>query len=1033
MNFAGNISRLMRMPLLFVAVLVAPWTVGATTSPFMQSFDPSRTRITLSPTDRWGVFRESDSIIVGTVSNASVRVVTLDGTQVYQGAPGSLSLPRGHYFVETAGDRTQFTVLPDDYTGSPMLGVHGSSLWNVTAQMNQVQQPQWERVAEGSWEKVQAQAGQWDWSGLDNAMTQLAGSTRKVIFVGADRIPSWVATTNIVSAYTTFATAALNRYGTRIHAWEVWNEPWFDKFRGTNWSDTVRVYMDLARASKSVRDQLTPSVKLLGPSWCSESAGLETQAMIQDGLLDILDYWSFHDYGMRSYAPDQTYTGLSQPIHRRLPAAFGATAAAKPLIIGEMGFYGMSELGLNISNATDDVETRSGLAWTRGFYRTVKATVMYRAVGAVCIIPHLAGFFAEYPDSNWEIYGWEESAPASSGQYSPRGPHPKTSGFLMANYWLNNATLAGYRSLADRVFLYAWQRPTGEAIVFAWALEGQTVAVVANHGLTTTDVYGSPFNITSLTEEPVAFHSTAQNAGTLLNSVLNTLAENINTPPAISPVSTQTVQKEQPLQFTVLAADVDNDPVTFSMAPLPAGASFDAATGTFHWTPATDQAGTYPITATATDARGASSSVSTTIIVLHDPNDGLVVSWKLDDATGKVATDSIGSNDGTLSSGFASTTGWVDGKVSTALNFDGYDDYVTFNGAPLAFANNFTISAWVYPKRSTGSGCYFALGAQDQVSGIDCFVSGKTLLVQGRTPAGWQKAYFYTGAIADNTWYHLVVVYDRSTLRAYVNGQLQGSATWGGDILYNTAVASRLGTDTLSYFVGYLDEITLFSRPLSDTEVQDLYQPTSTPPPPPPPVTNRAPVLAAIGNKSATLRQTLTFTVNAADADGNALAYSASSLPAGATFSTGTRQFSWKPSLTQAGNYSVTFSATDGTASDSETIAVSVTGTNRAPVFSAIGSRSVRAGQRLSFTANATDADGDAITYSASGLPSGAKFDAAKRIFMWTPTVGQAGKYTITLSATDGALTGKTTVTVNVTSTAITRKSGSTARTSLNN
>jgi len=54
------------------------------------------------------------------------------------------------------------------------------------------------------------------------------------------------------------------------------------------------------------------------------------------------------------------------------------------------------------------------------------------------------------------------------------------------------------------------------------------------------------------------------------------------------------------------------------------------------------------------------------------------------------------------------------------------------------------------------------------------------------------------------------------------------------------------------------------------------------------------------------------------------LTYSASNLPAGATFNVGTRTFSWRPDYTQAGDYSVTFRVSDGSLEDSETITIHV-------------------------------------------------------------------------------------------------------------
>ncbi len=84
-----------------------------------------------------------------------------------------------------------------------------------------------------------------------------------------------------------------------------------------------------------------------------------------------------------------------------------------------------------------------------------------------------------------------------------------------------------------------------------------------------------------------------------------------------------------------------------------------------------------------------------------------------------------------------------------------------------------------------------------------------------------------------------------------------------------------------------------------------------------------APALVAIGNKSVNENSALTFTVSATDADGNTITYSAQDLPSGATFAS--QSFSWTPTYEQAGDYNVTFIASDGQAQDSETITITVT------------------------------------------------------------------------------------------------------------
>src|SRR6185312_10589008 len=64
---------------------------------------------------------------------------------------------------------------------------------------------------------------------------------------------------------------------------------------------------------------------------------------------------------------------------------------------------------------------------------------------------------------------------------------------------------------------------------------------------------------------------------------------------------------------------------------------------------------------------------------------------------------------------------------------------------------------------------------------------------------------------------------------------------------------------------------------------------------------NTAPVLAPIGGKSIAEQATLSFTIAATDADlpADTLTYSASGLPAGATFDPATRAFSWTPTEAQ--------------------------------------------------------------------------------------------------------------------------------------
>ncbi|WP_370575189.1 PGF-pre-PGF domain-containing protein [Methanomethylovorans sp.] len=176
---------------------------------------------------------------------------------------------------------------------------------------------------------------------------------------------------------------------------------------------------------------------------------------------------------------------------------------------------------------------------------------------------------------------------------------------------------------------------------------------------------------------------------------------------------------------------------------------------------------------------------------------------------------------------------------------------------------------------------------------------------------------------------------------------------------------------------------------------------------------NRPPVLNSIGNKAVDENTVLSFTVSASDSDGDEISYSVVGLPPGASFNTNSGVFSWTPSFTASGDYSVVFMASDSVITDSETITITVGNAERAPVLDSIGSKVIDENSLLSFTISATDPDGDSVVYSATGLPSGAGFTSTGT-FSWTPGIGVAGTYDVTFTAESKGLTDYETVTITV-------------------
>ncbi|MBI5406795.1 MAG: tandem-95 repeat protein, partial [Nitrospirae bacterium] len=182
---------------------------------------------------------------------------------------------------------------------------------------------------------------------------------------------------------------------------------------------------------------------------------------------------------------------------------------------------------------------------------------------------------------------------------------------------------------------------------------------------------------------------------------------------------------------------------------------------------------------------------------------------------------------------------------------------------------------------------------------------------------------------------------------------------------------------------------------------------------------NRAPTLNTIGAKSVNENTNLNFTISGSDPDGDAITYSASGLPAGATFNTSTRVFDWTPSYSQSGSYNVTFTVSDGSLSASEVVTITVNNVNRAPVLTTIGNRSAAEGATLNVGVSATDADGTTPALSATGLPAFCSFTDnlnGTGTLVCTPGQTAAGTYPgITVTASDGSLTSSETITLTVT------------------
>jgi len=116
--------------------------------------------------------------------------------------------------------------------------------------------------------------------------------------------------------------------------------------------------------------------------------------------------------------------------------------------------------------------------------------------------------------------------------------------------------------------------------------------------------------------DPVAKQQTAMITAVLGDSHVES---NIGVAPAVGPVLTNPASLRaasgRPVRFSVAAVDPDDLSVQLTAGPLPAGASFDPASGVFTWTPTAAQQASYRISFTATNAAGHSAKADTTLVV----------------------------------------------------------------------------------------------------------------------------------------------------------------------------------------------------------------------------------------------------------------------------------------------------------------------------------------------------------------------------------------------------------------------------------
>jgi uncharacterized protein (TIGR03437 family) len=115
--------------------------------------------------------------------------------------------------------------------------------------------------------------------------------------------------------------------------------------------------------------------------------------------------------------------------------------------------------------------------------------------------------------------------------------------------------------------------------------------------------------------DPPARRHSATITATLGDATITDTIDVLPGGPVLTAPDQQIAKPGAAVNFTVTAADSTDAPVQLAAKDVPSGASFDAASGRFDWTPAESQMGVHVVTFTGTNAAGQSSTARVTIDV----------------------------------------------------------------------------------------------------------------------------------------------------------------------------------------------------------------------------------------------------------------------------------------------------------------------------------------------------------------------------------------------------------------------------------
>ncbi|MFH1849100.1 MAG: tandem-95 repeat protein [archaeon] len=433
----------------------------------------------------------------------------------------------------------------------------------------------------------------------------------------------------------------------------------------------------------------------------------------------------------------------------------------------------------------------------------------------------------------------------------------------------------------------------------------------------------------------------------------NVIVTDVNRPPVLGELTDKACTTGQPCEIDVDAADPDADN-TLRYYRNSSLFLINSSTGVISFRPKMSHVGTHRVRLWVEDGRGG-SDFRTIILTIVRSNANPVLE----------------------------PVGTITGKIGTLLSYrvnasDPNGDALTYSDNATLF--NITSSGLISFTPASAANHSVLIIVSDGNGGTDSEIIRLRLLAVNTPPTLVSTPASLTPTLAEGSTQRFnVTATDAETtpvVRWYKNGNYVRQGTD-----YNfTANYTSAGTYGIKVLVtdGQYSSTRTWTLTVTDT--------------------NRAPVISPIAVQQAVEDTPFTYTIAASDPDiDNKLVYSSNSTVMTTKRLTG--RMSFTPRQANVGTRTIRVFAADGRTRVNRTFVLNITNVNDAPVLSVIGAQTIIENSTFTFDVNATDDDGDALTYSDdTGL-----FDinSSTGILSFTPGFQDSGVFPVTITVVD--------------------------------